>query len=134
MNNKKKSGLQNAPAEKRYKSFLNTVVDQESVWLLQAEDGYATFDVDGTIHLLVWPEQEFCDFIKEEGELPVAIEVHDFLEKCKAIDQSIKFMVFPTEKDSFVVTADQLCFDIEEHLAEVEQGQRGSSSVTEISY
>ena len=86
----------------------------------QAEDGYATFDEDDTIHLMGWPEQEFCDFIREEGELPVSIEIHDFLEKCKTMDQSIKFMVFPMEKDSFVVSTDQLCFDVEEHLAEVE--------------
>ena len=120
VNNKKKNGLQNAPAEKRYKSFLNTVADQETVWLLQAENGYATFDLDDTIHLLVWPSQEFCEFLMEDDEIPVAIEVHEFLELCKSLTYSIKFMVFPTEKDSFVVTVDQLCFDIEEHLAEVE--------------
>lgn len=120
MNSKKYYGLRNAPAAKRYKSFLNSVVDQEEVWLLQAEDGYATVDLDDTIYLMVWPAQEFCAFIQEEGEFPVAIEIHDFLEKCRDVDQSIKIMVFPTEKDSYIVTANQLCIDIEEYLAEVE--------------
>ena len=120
MNEKKKYGLINAPAEKRYKSFLNMVADNEFVWLLQAEDGYATIDIKNTIHLMIWPAQEFCEFIKEDGETPTAIEVHEFLEFCKSLIEPVQFMVFPTEKDSFVVSAEQLCFDIEEHLAEVE--------------
>lgn len=114
------NGLQHASAEKRYKSFLNTVADQEVVWLLKSEDGYSTFDVDGIIYLLIWPAQEFCEIIREDGEIPIAIEIHEFLEKCRSLDQHVKFMVFPTKRDSFVVSAEQLCFDIEDHLAEIE--------------
>lgn len=120
MDIKKFLGLQNASPEKRYKSFINTVTDREEVWLLLSEAGYVTFAADGIIYLFIWPEKEFCEILQTEGDIPIAIEIHDFLNKCKKLDRSIKFMVFPTEKDTYVVSSEQLCADIEEHLEELE--------------
>ena len=58
--NKRFKGLWNTTAEKRYKHFITYAVDYESAWLLSNEDGFATIDVDGYIHLLVWPSKEFA--------------------------------------------------------------------------
>ena len=120
LNKKAIDGLTKASPEKRYRSFLNTVTDLEAVWLLLSEDGYATFDADGFTHVLVWPREEFCRFPLSENDKPVSIEIHKFLEKCKTLDKSIRFMVFPTDVDTYVVTADQLREDIQEHLDELE--------------
>jgi len=113
-------GLLKAPPEKRYKSFLNTVADLEVVWFLSSEQGYATYDFDGFIHVLVWPRKEFCDFMMSEDEKPECMGIRDFLEKCRTLDEPIRFMVFPTQIDSYVVTVTQLCADIEAHLEEIE--------------
>lgn len=120
MKDKKRNGLQNASPEKRYKSFLNTVADQETVWLLHSNEGYATYDIDGVVYVLIWPEKEYCEFMLEKNEVPVSMEIHSFLDNCRLLDSTISFMVFPTEKDSFVVSREQLCVDIEEHLSEIE--------------
>ncbi len=53
------------------------------------------------------------------NDKPVSIEIHKFLEKCKTLDKSIRFMVFPTDVDTYVVTADRLREDIQEHLDEL---------------
>ena len=113
-------GLINSTPEKRYKSFLNTVTDLEEVWLLCSNEGYATFDEDGFINVLLWPQKEFCDYFISNNEEAVSIEIHDFLEKCKELDDTIRFMIFPTNVDSYVVTIEKLCLDIQEHLDELE--------------
>lgn len=114
------NGLIKASPEKRYKNFLNTVADLEEVWLLYSEDGYVTIDFDGFIHILLWPQKEFCECFMSENEKPLSIETHEFLEKCKDLDSTIRFMVFPTDINSYVVTAKQLYSDITEHLEEIE--------------
>lgn len=114
------NGLIKASPEKRYKNFLNTVTDLEEVWLLYSENGYATADFDGFIHILLWPQKEFCKYNISKDKKPCSLEIHEFLEKCKDLDNSIRFMVFPTDINSYVVTAEQLCSDITEHLEEIE--------------
>lgn len=113
-------GLMKAPAEKRYKSFLNTVTDIEEVWFLCSTNGYATFDAEGFVHVLIWPRKEFAQHFISDGENAVSMEIHEFLEKCKSLDDSVRFMVFPTDLDSYVVTTHQLCHDIQEYLEELE--------------
>ena len=120
LNEKAINGLTKASPEKRYKNFLNTVTDLEEVWLLSSKNGYATVEFDGFIHILLWPQKEFCKCVFSEDEKPCSFEIHEFLEKCKNLDNSIRFMVFPTEVDSYVVTAEQLYSDIAEHLEEIE--------------
>ena len=120
MNEKGLKGLLNTSPEKRYKSFLSTVADLEEVWLLFSKEGYATFDEDDFVHLLVWPRQEFAEMFKNENEEVVSIEVHKFIEQCETLEENIRFMVFPTDKDSYVVTAEKLINDINEALEEVE--------------
>lgn len=114
------NGLRKASPEKRYKSFLNTVADSGNVWLLASEEGYATIDVEGYIYVMVWPHREFCEFMQSEDEKPVSMEVHNFLENCSKLNASVRFIVFPTEANAYMVSAEQLCADIQDHLDEVE--------------
>lgn len=51
---------------------------------------------------------------------PKLIEVHDFLEQSKALEDSTCFSIFPTHENSYIVSAKQLYADIQEHLDEVE--------------
>ena len=106
MNEKQLQGLMKASPEKRYKSFLTTVVDLEEVWLLSSEEGYATFDADGFIHLLIWPRKEFAELFKGNDEEVISMEIHEF--------------VFPTNDNSYVVDAEKLMDDINACLEEVE--------------
>lgn len=120
MNEKAIQGLLSASPEKRYKSFLTTAADQAEVWLLSSKDGYATFDDGGYIHLLIWAHREFAVLFQSAGGEPVSMEIHDFMEQCQSLDEHFRFMVFPTQKDTYVVTTKQLCEDLAACLEEVE--------------
>lgn len=120
MNERGLNGLLNTSPEKRYKSFLTTVADLEEVWLLSSDEGYATFYADNYIHLLIWPRKEFAEMFKEDDEKVISIEVHKFIEQCEAVDENVRFMVFPTDKDSYVITAENLINDINDYLDEIE--------------
>lgn len=117
------TGILHATPEKRYKNFISTVVDTENVWMLSNQQGFATIDKEDSIYLLVWPAQEYAKyFSKEENDKPTAIEIHDFCDRCREIckDTNIKFMVFPTDENSFVINTEYLLYDIEEELDRVE--------------
>lgn len=122
INQKKRfEGLWNASPAKRYKHFKTYVADWGSVWMLSNDEGFSTIDIDGYIHLLVWPSKEFAVAFDEE-ERPIEIEVHDFCKRCiDIIDQdNIRFMVFPTDKDTFIVETEELLNDVLEELSRVE--------------
>ena len=114
---KRFEGIWNASAEKRYRHFINYVADQESVWMLSNEDGLTTIDLDGYINLLVWPSKEFAVAF-DEKEIPVEIEVHDFCQRCKNMleEKNIRFMVFPNDKDTYIVETEELLNAILEEL------------------
>ena len=120
-NDKRFEGIWNATAEKRYKHFVTYTVDYESVWLLSDEDGYATIDVDGYIHLLVWPSKEFAVAYSEE-DTPVEMDIHEFIKRCNDMreDTNIRFMVFPTDKDAWIVSTEDLLNYLIEELGRVE--------------
>ena len=121
MKDKRFEGLWKASAEKRYKHFISYTVDHESAWLLTNEDGYATIDMDGDIYLLVWPSEEFAAAYCEE-DTPTEIEIHEFCERCEGMleEENIRFMVFPTEKDAWIVSTGDLLNDLTEELKRVE--------------
>ncbi|MBQ3099512.1 MAG: DUF2750 domain-containing protein [Clostridia bacterium] len=118
LSDKAKEGLVNASPEKRYKSFLTTVADREEVWILSSDEGCTTLDIDGYINIMVWPRKELCFSI--EGESPESIEIHDFLDYCEELDDSYRFMVFPTEVDSYIVSVEKMREDLEYYLSQVE--------------
>lgn len=115
-------GILSAPPEKRYKNFISTVVDREAVWLLASDDGYATYDDAGAIYLLVWPREEFAIQFQQIGDIPTAVEIHDFCDRCKELFalSNVNFMVFPNEENAYVVDAKKIYLDILEELERVE--------------
>lgn len=113
-------GLMAASPEKRYKSFLNTVTDLEEVWFLSGKAGYATIDIDGYVHVLIFPRREFCEILMSDDERPSSMEIHDFVESCQSLDENIRFMVFPTKENSYIVTSSRLCEDIAAYLEAIE--------------
>ena len=112
-------GLLKTTPQKRYKSFLNTVTDREEVWGLISTD-QKTLAVSNDGCIMVWPYKEFCELMLSPNYSPQVIEVHDFLELCKTLKKSACFSIFPTNENSYVVSAEQLCIDIQEHLDELE--------------
>ncbi len=114
-------GIWNATAKKRYKHFINYVADEGSVWLLSNREGFTTIDIDGFIHLLVWPMKEFA-LAFDDTESPVEVEIHDFCDRCEELleQENVRFMVFPTNKDTFVVETSKLLDDIIEQLDLIE--------------
>lgn len=115
------NGVLNASPEKRYKNFISTVVDQEQVWALSSEAGYATWDEDEIIRLIVYPTLDAAKLFAGSDK-PTAIEVHDFLSRCKAYMKNDRFgfMVYPNGSDAFIVSTEQMVNDIEATLALVE--------------
>lgn len=119
LNEKAIAGLLEASPEKRYKSFLNMVADLEAIWL-SSSTAQALHTVDMVTCMSLWPCQEICELMLPTGQEAMSIEIHDFLEQCTALDDTVSFMVFPTNKNSYKVTVQQLCLDIQEHLDELE--------------
>lgn len=115
-------GILSAPPEKRYKNFISTVVDREAVWLLTSDDGYATYENKGIIYLLVWPRKEFAIQFQQAGDIPTAVDIHEFCDRCKELFDStdVNFMVFPNKENSYVVDAKRIYLDILEELERVE--------------
>lgn len=115
------NGVLNASPEKRYKNFISTVVDQEQVWVLSSEAGYATWDEDDIIRLIVYPTLDAAKLFAG-SDTPAAIEVHDFLSRCKTYmkNDHFGFMVYPNGSDAFIVSTEQMVDDLEATLALVE--------------
>lgn len=117
---KRIEGILSAPPEKRYKNFISTVVDKEEIWVLSNEDGYATYEIDNKIHLLVWPEKIFAQKFAE-NETAESIEVHDFCDRCEEAKRSnLLFLVFYNGKSAFCVDAEKMLNDIQYGLSLVE--------------
>lgn len=114
------SGVLNATPEKRYKNFLSTVADTQEVWLLKNKEGYACYD-DGHTNLIVYPAREYAEIFCGLDE-PEMVEVHDFVDRCSELLQQdeIRFMVFPNQRDSYIVDAKKMYCDVMLALDEVE--------------
>ena len=101
--------------------MLSCVADQESVWMLSNDAGFTTIDLDGYVNLLVWPSREFAVAFDSQDS-PVEMEVHDFCQCCEEIleQKDVRFMVFPTDKDVYVASAEELLSDILQELELIE--------------
>lgn len=115
-------GVLNAIPEKRYKNFISTVVDREKVWLLDDGEGYATFEQEDEMYLLVWQERKMAEMFASKSEQAVYIEIHEFCRLCESnIDnRKLKFIVCPNEKDSCIATVEGLLSDITRELNRIE--------------
>lgn len=106
---KKFNGIWNAKADKRYKTFVTTAADTESVWLCKKS----------TIH--VWPGKEYALRLFPENELS-HWDVHDFcaLLSDMSKDRSSIICVFPTDKDYLEAHPQKLLMDLQEELDRLE--------------
>ena len=118
---KKLQGIINSSTVKRYKNFINTVVDTEMVWLLDGGDGYCTVDDENGINIIVYPTKEFADLFSF-GAKPVMMDIHEFCEQCKEMfdEENIAFAVSPNEQDAMQVSPQMLYNDLLDALREIE--------------
>ena len=77
--------------------------------------------MDGYIHLLVWPTKEFAVAYSEE-DIPIEMDIHEFCERCENMinAENIRFMVFPTDKDAWIISTENIRNDLMEELERVE--------------
>lgn len=118
---KRFEGIWNAAPEKRYKHFVANAADRGTVWMLANGEGVAALEIDGYTNFLVWPSQEFAAAFDGE-EYPIGIEVHEFCRTCEELvgRTDVRFMVFPTEKNCFIVETEELLNDILDGLELIE--------------
>lgn len=114
------NGILSASPEKRYKNFISTIVDREEVWVLSSTEGYVTSEIEGKIHLLVWPEKAFANKFAK-NDVVTSIEVHDFCNRCEeAIYSNISFLVFYNGENAYCVDGQKMLNDIQFELSLVE--------------
>lgn len=125
MNKKMFEGILNASPEKRYNHFLNIVPDEELVWMVDCgNDSLLSPEIDGIIYYLVWSEKQFVEYYIEKVypyskfEI-VSIDVHDFCDMLRLND--VMFMIFPTDKDAWVVKSNELYENLTYELSRIEQ-------------
>jgi len=125
MDQKMFNGILNATSEKRYNHFLNVASDSECVWMVDCgDDNLLSPEIDGVTHYLAWSEKEFAEYYI--SKLPpdlkceiVSIEVHDFCDMLK--NNKTMFMIFPTDKDAWMASSDELYENLMYELARIEQ-------------
>jgi len=109
--------LLGAAPEKRYEYFLKTVAERGEVWTLASEVGYTTMESEGMVSLVVFPTETsaslFC-----EGDFPEAIELEEFLARCReaAFDSGFGFMVFPNGRDAHMIDTVSLLTDLQDAM------------------
>ena len=113
LNEKAIHNLINAPAEKRYKSFLNTVTDIGIVW-------FSVHKENNINVMYLWPRKELCLFNEEPINDILSIEVHTFVNVLNSFEDNTVFNVFPNVNDSFKVGKKKLYEDIVEYLNRIE--------------
>lgn len=124
MNRGQVEWLMNATPEKRYRSFLSSVAEGNDIWyLFGREGGFMRFEDDGYIDVPLWAYSEFSDYFKsfigaDSDATPHSHTVTEFFAMADALDEYVRFMVFPTKKDAYTVTCKQLCEDLQKALDE----------------
>lgn len=120
-NEKRIINTMKASPEKRFHSFVSSACDGEEVWLLESENGYFTVNQDGYTCLPVWPEKEFALAFCDKAR-PVCMDVHDFCDMCRDLSDNhdMRFMVFPTKENSFIIGIRELLDCMLEELDRIE--------------
>ena len=118
MDTKKLMGMMNAPKHKRYQSFCTQAADMEEVWLMQEDLDVPAVQQD---NLCVWPDRAFVTLYRADA-LPIMMEVHDFMDACRARMEKQDFVVhvFPNAKDSCDAPVRQLLESLQDVLDLVE--------------
>lgn len=122
MNREQIEMLMNSVPEKRYRSFISSVAQGNDIWYLFGSDsGFTHFDDDGFINVPLWAYSEFSDYFKtllgdETDAKPHSHTVDEFFAMADALDDYVRFVVFPTSKDGYVVSCKQLCEDLKKAI------------------
>ena len=106
--------------EKRYQEFLKTVARRGEVWTLASDVGYTTMETeDGQVLLVIFPTEKYANQLSE-GDFPEAIEVEEFMTRCReaAGDTGFGFMVFPNGRDAHIVDTLTLLKDLQDAILE----------------
>ena len=106
--------------EKRYQEFLQTVARRGAVWTLASDVGYTTMETeDGQVLLVIFPTEKYANQFSE-GDFPEAIEVEEFMTRCReaAGDTGFGFMVFPNGRDAHIVDTLTLLKDLQDAILE----------------
>lgn len=113
-----------APPEKRYKHFIHTVADQESLWLAGNENGELVAEKNGKTFLCLWPSEAFAQFYLEKTVPSLcaeifSIEISAFMDHAQALTitrRDIQCMVFPTEQNATYISMQELLADLNTEL------------------
>ena len=114
----------NPPADKRCLHTLKNIAEAETLYVLADDEGECRFWADdgGATFLPVWPEQEFAEMVKSEGESVWEFELEEFLQDSVPwlAEEGYGISVFPVaaRPDSVVMPAVEFAARINTILAE----------------
>ncbi len=127
LNENEIQALLDAPAEKRYKYFLNHVAGMQELWSLKNESGWVLCgDKDGQIIIPVWPHRFYaqkCSVGEWKGCEPQSISTTDWLMKWTPgmIKDKRVVAVFPIPSGKgVIVNPAYLEKDLKEELSQYE--------------
>lgn len=84
INSKEIENVLKCSKEKQYEYFIKKVVDNEELWLLRDEEGWASLGDDSNEYLPLWPKKEFAEIcISEEwnGYYAEAVDLEEFIDE-----------------------------------------------------
>jgi hypothetical protein len=93
--------MQEANDQVRLEFFVNEIVKNEAVWLLQAEDGLFAMveDAEGNSYVSVWPTKSECEAVAKDewsGYQAESMEIKEFLNWLKELkDDDVRIGVYP---------------------------------------
>jgi uncharacterized protein DUF2750 len=124
MNDKEYQTVLDLPGSNRYSYTIKKIADQEEVWSLWIEGGWAlASDDEGRELIPIWPRSKFasaCATGEWNGYVPRSIDLASWTSKWVpgiARDQR-KIVVFPTPNDKgVVVSPEQFSEDIETEIS-----------------
>ncbi|MFC1747524.1 DUF2750 domain-containing protein [Pseudomonadota bacterium] len=115
--------IANLSAEERYEDFISRIIEEEKIWSLSSEEGWAVISDDGEEYLPTWPIPEMAANWATDGYSdcePKFIALQDWLEKWLPgmIDDNLQIAVCPDiQGEGVVVSAEELLSDIQDAMA-----------------
>ena len=112
------------PADKRCLHALKNIAEVETLYVLADDEGECRFwaDEGEAAFLPVWPEQEFAEMMKSEGESVWEFELEEFLQDSVPwlMEEGCGISVFPVaaRPDSVVMPAVEFAARVNTILAE----------------
>lgn len=122
----KENNMEFQPPDLRYEYFLQEIVRTNFAWcLFDGEKDTVTLDYQNHIHICIFPSEEaakkFGELSPEEISIPHKVSLKEFLGKAQqlAAEPMYYFAVYPTEKDLWIVSPQELLNDLEDTQMEL---------------